>query len=366
MTRGLFWIAAPSALLLIGCGSGIDNASSATTAAGGSGGAPTTGGSGGGGATSSASTGGSGVGGSVAGVSCATEPPPGAPQPAAPKAYSGGVCPTMVQGSNTINSMGHDRQFLLAVPSDLQPGEKLPIIFLWHWLGASAESFYDKGEVQTAVDTQRFLGILPQAKGDLLFEWPFESIQTQARMDEEFAFFDDLLACATEQFNTNASCVSSVGVSAGALFTDQLAGARSDYLASFMSLSGGVEGFIKPWAHPPHRLPGLVLWGGMGDICIVINFQQGSLALEQALGQDGNFLVECIHNCGHTEPPFEAPPGLSKYAGLWQFAFDHPFWLGAGQSPYTTDGLPLGVPEWCAIGAGKATERVGECNGGGC
>src|SRR6185369_12806047 len=108
----------------------------------------------------------------------------------------------------------------------------------------------------------------------------------------------------------------------------------------FISLSGGVDGFIKPWAHPKHHLPGLVLWGGPTDLCVVINFENGSKALETALGKDGSFMIECVHNCGHSEPPFDAPPGLSKYAGLWQFVFDHPFWLGGGQSPYTTDGLP--------------------------
>src|SRR6185369_8218456 len=168
----------------------------------------------------------------------------------------------------------------------------------------SAQDFYDKGEVQTAVDTQRFLGILPDNKGDLVFKWPFSTIDTQARMDEELTFFDDMLACAAEQFAINNNCVASAGVSAGALFTDQLAGARSDYLSSFISLSGGVDGFIKPWAHPKHHLPALVLWGGPTDICVVINFENASHALETALGKDDSFMIECVHNCGHSEPPF--------------------------------------------------------------
>jgi hypothetical protein len=123
--------------------------------------------------------------------------------------------------------------------------------------------------------------------------------------------------------------VSSIGVSAGALFTDQLAQARSNRLASFISLSGGVgDTIIKPWTGTgTHKLPAVVLWGGDGppnmdgnkDILgcagIGMDFSVASRDLEAGLEQDGHFFVECKHNCGHVEPPLEAPPGESKYAG---------------------------------------------------
>jgi predicted esterase len=327
-------------------------------------------------ASASSGTGGGGVcmpddggfgGAAIAAASCSLPPPPGAPKPPAPKAYSGGTCPVLAPGDNAFTSTGHARQVKVAVPANLQPNEVLPVIFLWHWLKGSPDDFYTQGEVQTAVDTQRFLAVLPKSKGDLFFEWPFSVADSQARLDEEVAFFDDLLACVSQQFNVNESCVSSVGVSAGALFTDQLAGQRGDYLSSIMSLSGGVDAsFIKPWAHPAHRMPAMVLWGGAMDTCVVINFETASKALEAGIAQDCNFVVECIHNCGHTEPPFDAPPGLSKYAGLWRFALDHPYWLPPGASPYATGGLPPGVPAWCAVGAGNAVPRTGMCSGGGC
>ncbi len=268
---------------------------------------------------------------------------------------------------NTLTSSGDQRAFLLALPANLQPDERLPLVFMWHWLGGSADGFYDKGEVQAAVDTQRFLAVLPVKKGDVPFTWPFEASQSQQRMDEEFRFFDDMLACVSAQFRVNENCVSSVGVSAGALFTDQLAAARGKWLASAESLSGGVGGFVRPWGHPSHKLPMLVLWGGPTDACYnVINFQTESRALEDALASDGDFFVECIHNCGHGEPPFDAPMGLSRYAGLWDFVFDHPYWLKAGESPYRAGGLPAALPSWCGIGKGSAVPRTGACDPPGC
>jgi len=110
----------------------------------------------------------------------------------------------------------------------------------------------------------------------------------------------------------------------------------------------------------------MVLWGGSSDVCVILNIQDASKDLENGLVKDGNFFLECIHNCGHAVPPFEPPPGSSKFKALWQFALDHPFWLKAGQSPYSS-GLPSDLPEWCAIGQGSATPRTGEClEGPGC
>jgi predicted esterase len=391
--RNAGWIIGSAAALAAAWGCGGSTQTTSSGGAGGSGGTETTtsttsqggastGGAGGTGTTTSTSTSTSTTSTTtsttstsststfpdavIAGASCASDPPAGAAVPPPPKPYSGGACPALVDGFNTIKSSGADRKFRLVVPSNLMPDEHPPILFLWHWLGGSADDFYQKGEVQAAVDQQRFIAVIPEAKGDLLFKWPFESIQAQPRMDEEFAFFDDMLSCVSAQYGANLSCVSSIGVSAGALFTDQLAGGRGDYLASIVSLSGGVGGLIRPWGHPAHHMPALVLWGGSSDICVVINFQDGSKQLEMDLTQDGNFILECLHNCGHSEPPFDAPPGGSKYSGMWQFVLDHPYWLPPGKSPYTSNGFPDGMPTWCGIGPGSAVQRVGPCSGGGC
>jgi predicted esterase len=299
---------------------------------------------------------------------CDATPPPGSTLAPPPPKYAG-TCPKLVAGKNTIRSGLFNRTFLLALPAGLDPSEKLPVVFLWHWLGGSADSFYNKGEVQAAVDGQRFIAVIPEAKADMLFKWPFDIAVAAARQEEEYRFFDNMLACVAEQFNINNNCVASAGVSAGALFTDQLVGGRGQYLSSALSLSGGVGapgGLIKPFTPPEHRVPMMVLWGGPRDICIVINFNTATRTLEDQLVSRGHFFLECQHNCGHGEPPMTAPSGLSKYAALWQFVFDHPYWLPAGDSPYKTSGVPSAFPSWCAIGKGSATPRTGMCPAPGC
>jgi hypothetical protein len=163
--------------------------------------------------------------------------------------------------------------------------------------------------------------------------------------------------------------VSSAGVSDGALWTSQLIGGRGEYLSSAIVLSGGVGGSYNTDAtgggirdylpSTAHVMPAIILWGGPSDN-FILNFEPATKALERHMQEEGHFIVECQHNCGHDEPPFEAPPGESKFAAFWDFVNDHPYWLGPGESPYKAAGaLPPTFPEWCAIGVGNAVERTG-------
>jgi hypothetical protein len=108
-------------------------------------------------------------------------------------------------------------------------------------------------------------------------------------------------------------------------------------------------------------MPAIILWGGSADVCVVFSFTDTSQTLEQELVQDGHFVLECIHNCGHAIPPFDPPPGESGFAPIWEFPLDHPYWLEDGDSPYLQQ-LPANLPSWCAIGVGNATPRTGVCD----
>ena len=291
---------------------------------------------------------------------CMEAPPADAETPPALPDYTGGECPALVPGVNTITSMGNDREFILVAPSDVQPDEILPVVFLWHWLGGDANAFLEQGDVQNAADEFRFVAVIPEEKGDLLFRWPFSTVDSDARMQEEFVFFDDLLTCVAQTYPIEPNCVSSVGVSAGALWTAQLAGGRGEYLSSIVSLSGGTGGLVKPWTTSPHKMPALVLWGGREDTCLSLNFEESSADLEANLQAEGHAIMECVHNCGHAAPPFDQPPENTPFSPMWKFVLDHPYWLDQGESPWDA-GFPEYTPVWCAMGVGNAMMREGEC-----
>ncbi len=382
--RRILRVAAPLLAVLGGCGddggggaqsstagsgsSGTAAATAATTtatAAGGSSGTASDGGTGTADTGTASDTGTSGTTGGILGGTCFDDPPPGAQMPPPLPVYDG-TCPPIVPGTNTIESSGNARSFLFVAPEDWTPGERLPVVFLWHWLGGDASGFLEKGDVQYAANLYRFFAVIPEKKGDLAFVWPYSVADGDGRIEEEARFFDDMLACVAAQYDVQPACVSSVGVSAGALWTSQLAGVRGAYLSSFLSLSGGTGGpFVKPWTSSPHKMPALVLWGGPDDTCIVINFQDTSLDMEQNLTQDGHALVECVHNCGHGVPPIEVEGAPTPFAMLWEFVLDHPYWLEDGQTPYAA-GLPANMPSFCAVGMGNAVMREGPCDPPGC
>jgi predicted esterase len=304
---------------------------------------------------------------------CGTEPPPGATL--APELPTGaGSCPVL-ETDGTINILptsGGDREFMVVVPEDLAEGEQLPLIVMYHWLGGDAVDFYERAEVQYAADYYRFLALIPlgrEAEDDVPFRWPFTVADDMSKMDEEFEFFDDMVGCANEQFGVDKECVSAMGVSAGAMFSAMLASRHGENLSSFISLSGGTGGgLIQDWIPTANHMPALVLWGGPQDTCLSINFDENSKQIEMDLSADNHFVVECIHNCTHATPPFEpATPELPVYAPMWEFFLDHPYWLEDGESPYLDlSQPPLAWPEWCSIGPGNATMRVGECGGSEC
>ena len=95
---------------------------------------------------------------------CSMPPPASAAQPLMPSLPSAG-CPALQPGMNTMTSTGHGRDFILVVPANLQPAERPPVLFMWHWIGGNANSFLVKGEVQAAADDQRFIAVIPVARG---------------------------------------------------------------------------------------------------------------------------------------------------------------------------------------------------------
>ena len=304
---------------------------------------------------------------------CGTPPPEGA-ELAPPLPTYGGTCPILDTGETyTLATGGGDRSFIFVAPTDLQEDEVLPVMFMFHWLGADANAFYDRAEVQYAADYYRFIAVIPNGRDiDQLvpFRWPFAVSDLDFLMEQDFQMFDDLLACVAEQYAVDKECVSAMGVSAGAMFSAMLASRHGHRLSSFISLSGGVGGLVKPWQAGGNIMPALVLWGGPEDFCIAIDFEVGSQTLEAELESEGHPVLECIHNCTHATPPFEPPvdqPELPTFAPAWEFMQAHPFWLEDGYSPYDDfDGLPAPWPDWCAMGAGNAEIRVGECSGSEC
>ncbi len=280
--------------------------------------------------------------------------------------YSRGRCPTL-RGGNTLDttlngdfaSGTHSRRFRLVVPPGYDPAgtDRWPVVFAWHWLAGNSEEMIREGEIFTSAERQHMLVVVPdqlvvngqQVNG---FVWPFID-PTMA--EPELRFFDDMLACVSQQYRVDPARVHGLGVSAGALWLTYLSTtSRAQHFASAAILSGGLGEALGAWqmsyVPQPNKFPALVLWGGARDR-LVIDFDAASKRLRDALIDDGHFVLTCTHDMGHAIPPFMPPPGESRFTFLWDFFARHPYGLPPATSPYLREGLPASSPSWCSIPA---------------
>lgn len=296
----------------------------------------------------------------------AIRPPPDPGHPLDPPempAYSGGECPLLGGGPTDASALVQDfrsgdttRSFRLVVPEHYDGSEPWPVVFAWHWLNASSSSFVRQGELESATADMDFIAVVPDGlrrddgEKAFLFSWPFAE---QWGVPGEVLFFEDLLACVSEQFNVDQRRIYGIGVSAGGLWVSYLSTTlAANYFAAIESLSGGLGGVLGvwqlEWVPQPRKFPAIVLWGGPAD-WLGLSFEEASIRYRDALLDDGHFVVECVHGSGHGVPPIEAPEGVTRFQMLWRFMLDHPYDLPAGASPYHQAGLPDSFAEWCRV-----------------
>ncbi|MCA9541266.1 MAG: hypothetical protein KC620_20335, partial [Myxococcales bacterium] len=229
-------------------------------------------------------------------------------------------------------------------------------VFAWHWLNATSSSFIREGDLETAARDYQFIAVLPDAlrndQGDrqYLFTWPFAEVWGE---EQEMLFFDDMLACVTQQYNVDPERMYGIGVSAGGLWlTHMLTTERAAHFAAFEIISGGLGELLGAWemqyVPQPRKFPALVVWGGPID-WLGLSFHEASQRLRDALLDDGHFVVTCMHDAGHGVPPVEPVPGTTLFQFFWEFMLDHPYDISGYESPYLDEGLPPSFPDFCDI-----------------
>lgn len=275
---------------------------------------------------------------------CGMEPPAGSPVPPAPPAYSGGACPAFVPGYNTgFMAGGLSREFALIVPADVDDTGTYPLMFAWYHISGNAMDFVNEVGAQALADAARGIIVIPQDSGMFETKWPDTPLDI-GQSGVDLSMFDDLYACISQQYAINTQCVSTIGVSAGGLWTSYLGSVRGQYFASDVTISGGHPSeFVGPWWpwNSPRPFAGLVMWGGPSDM-LGIDFNAASLNLVNDYTGSGHFTLRCEHTGGHGLPP----PGDGDPLGTaLHFVRNHPFWLN-GDSPLTM-GLPAFYPSYC-------------------
>jgi hypothetical protein len=158
------------------------------------------------------------------------------------------------------------------------------------------------------------------------------------------AIADEIVACAIQIQKIDPRRIHVAGYSAGALQTTYMWFARSGYVASVLTYSGGDDTLdvapLQDAAHPPaalvtHGAQGQDTYGGL------IDFAVASASWEGEIKKAGGFAIDC--NDGGTHTDFVLRTKVAPQA--LHFFLDHPY--GVKPEPYTT--LPAGWPTYCTI-----------------
>jgi hypothetical protein len=248
-----------------------------------------------------------------------------------------GECPSFASGNAIFSpTEAAPRTVRLWVGDDPQPGGML--VIYWHAYGSDpAEAAYTLS--MPVIDAILANGgvIAAPYPADDVGEYPWFAVSNSPRMDDMLVG-DEIVACALEQ-GIDPRRIHTTGMSAGGLQTVAYSMARSRYVASATSFSGG-EYAELPFEDPDNRFAAMIIHGGDNDIFGgIVNFEMLSLLWFNQLIGNGNFAFLCDHGGGHT-----VPTGYG--ASVANFFFAHPF--GTEPSPYA-NGLPTDFPADCSL-----------------
>jgi poly(3-hydroxybutyrate) depolymerase len=233
-----------------------------------------------------------------------------------------------------------ERNFNFFAPTE--PGEgPLPVVFLFHGLGDSAESVIGYTDFDDLVDEGNFLLVVPEGAnntdGSQVFPVDWNTLAAQYNNDnQDLVFFDDMLKCVGEQFNVDADRIYITGMSGGGLMTTFVGLHRTDVVAAIAPMSGG---YLQAWPAEVTTRPWLVGWGGENDIAVGTNFNDAANNLIANLLDSENSVIACNHNEEHTWP-------LAMTPAIWTFLSS--FERGVDADPFA-EGLPDVFPDYCEI-----------------
>jgi poly(3-hydroxybutyrate) depolymerase len=251
-----------------------------------------------------------------------------------------GPCPFFTQGPATVTPAGiAPRQVQIYMGAEASAGGG-PLLFYWHGTGSlPAESTVGLNAAFDAILAAGGIVVAPThdpAAGQ--FPWYLTDGGGESEL-HDMLVADEVVACAISEVGIDPTRIHSVGMSAGALQTAQMAYWRSGYIASIATYSGGLLG-AGDRQDPDNKIAAMIFHGGVSDEVFDVSFQGLSELLHADFAANGQFSFLCNHGDGHAIPPEPGP------ASVWQFFQDHPY--GTSPSPYAA-ALPAGFPSYCSL-----------------
>lgn len=253
-----------------------------------------------------------------------------------------GQCPNLNgDGMYTFTAGGRSLlvQIYMRPDAKSMPAPGGPLIMYFHSLGTSA-SEVTNGFTQASIDQVVAQGGVVAAFNDtpcITCGLPEDVVW----YDEDDVVSDQVVACAIEKAQIDTRRIHSVGFSSGALHSMHLALARSSYIASVVSYSGGMPLAVSDPQDPENKVASLLAYGREGvDNAVAADFNVGSRKWYETYAPKGYYSLLCNHGGGHMIP-------LDLPAHALRFLLDHPYRVQP--EPYLKT-VPAEFPSYCRNG----------------
>jgi len=267
--------------------------------------------------------------------------PPEPPKPAKLPTIEGS-CPDMSKPGTYMFSSASGRSLMvdimIAQDAKSRPAPGGPLIMYFHSLGGVS------GEVTRAFGQAAIDQVI--AQGGVVASFTASTCLRCGLADdvvwyeEDDEVGDQVVACSMQHARIDPRRIHAIGFSSGALHSMHLALARSSYIASVVSFSGGrPAGSLVP-EDPTNKVPALLAYGREGLDNAFVDFNITSRDWYNMFAPQGYYALLCDHQRGHAIPEELVPHAL-------RFFMDHPYQVSP--EPYLRT-VPTTYPSFCKNG----------------
>jgi hypothetical protein len=250
-----------------------------------------------------------------------------------------GTCPPLQTGPVTVTVNGKTMNWHLWVGANNAAGAGGPIMIYWHATGMTYTEVNTGLGAAGMQEIQSLGGIVASADST---STTGANTGNNVWYTGDVDFADQIIACAIQQQHIDTRHIHVGGYSAGGLQTVYHWYARSGYVASVVSYSGGAAVINQTQLQDPSHAPAAIAaHGAPGSDALGIDFANASASWETAIKGAGGFVIDCNDGSSHVD----IAKRMAIAPQAWQFFKDHPY----GVSPEPYGALPAGWPSYCSI-----------------
>ena len=154
------------------------------------------------------------------------------------------VVPFAMVTGETVNVAGIERQYTVRAPQSVGNSELLPVVFVLHGGGGSAEQGERSMQFSKMVEKERFLAVYPDGVSGHWNDGSEVERYGDASGVDDLAFFDVLIEQLKEDYPVDARRIYATGISNGAIMAHRLAAFRSEVFAAIAPVCGNI---VKQW-----------------------------------------------------------------------------------------------------------------------